>query len=197
MESILICSRALGVAFDRKSELKPRPVPWGLTTDEDAWYRCVNCPKPLSEQSGASLGPGACLVLGGPRTLAEELQKSLLGAEWAPVYGAAVEAALKRTTKDHVVVFAEPLLTCVEDCTAQGPTMAALLRSIQLLAVAQEHPRVVVLTAGAQEADVNREMGLGRGLMGSAAWGFMRSIPLEAPQLRTRVIDLPGPLVSA
>jgi len=49
-----------------------------------------------------------------------------------------------------------------------------------------------VLTAGAQEADVNREMGLGRGLMGSAAWGFMRSIPLEAPQLRTRVIDLPA-----
>ncbi|CAE7691570.1 eryA [Symbiodinium sp. CCMP2456] len=62
--------------------------------------------------------------------------------------------------------------------------MAALLRSIQVLAVAQEHPRVVVLTAGAQEADVNREMG--RGLMGAAAWGFMRSIPLEAPQLRTR-----------
>ena len=193
MESILICSRALGVAFGRKSELEPRPVPWGPRREPehaDAWFACSRCPKPLPELS-PSPASRTCLVLGGPEAFQAELQGLLgEGCEVQPPEGEAMEAALKRQPWQLVVFAASLAAVAEEDAAAQGPTMAALLRVAQV--VADMGPiRFVVLTAGAQEAAATGAMA--RGLMGSAAWGFMRSMPFEAPRLRTQLIDLPGP----
>ena len=44
-----------------------------------------------------------------------------------------------------------------------------------------------------QEADASQATSMAVGLLGAAVCGFMRSMPLEAPQLKTQVVDLSGP----
>lgn len=44
-----------------------------------------------------------------------------------------------------------------------------------------------------QEADASKATSMAVGLLGAAVCGFMRSMPLEAPQLKTQVVDLSGP----
>ncbi|CAK9055131.1 unnamed protein product [Durusdinium trenchii] len=123
-----------------------------------------------------------CLVVGG-NTLGSELQ-TLLSAERVDAAGAA--EALKKSSFKSVVFFAtssDPLLT--------GPTLGHLLEICQTLAELGR-ARLMVVTAGAQEASDAGEEQMGKGLLGAAACGFMRSMPLDAPQLKTQVVDLPA-----
>lgn len=47
--------------------------------------------------------------------------------------------------------------------------------------------------APAQEAEAgDAGDAMARGLLGAGVCGFMRSMPLEAPQLKTQVLDLSG-----
>ena len=48
------------------------------------------------------------------------------------------------------------------------------------------------MSASAQEADGAESSAMAVGLLGAAVCGFMRSMPLEAPPLKTQVLDLSG-----
>ncbi|CAJ1440834.1 unnamed protein product, partial [Effrenium voratum] len=72
----------------------------------------------------------------------------------------------------------------------EGPTLAALLRLVQGLAKAGKAVRFLVLTAGAQSAAGD----IGRGVLGAAVWGFVRSLRLELPLLQLKTVDLSSDL---
>ena len=131
-------------------------------------------------------GAGPCLVIGGG-AFGDELKK-LMETSSVAAKADELEAKIQGNTW-KTVVFAETLVA--EDPTAEGPAMAALLSAAQAAAMSPSM-RFVVLTAGAQEAEASGDF-MGRGLLGAAALGFMRSMPLEAPKLQAQVIDLTGP----
>ena len=139
---------------------------------------------PLFPRAGRELAP--CLVIGGG-AFGDELKK-LMETSSVAAKADELEAKIQGNTW-KTVVFAETLVA--EDPTAEGPAMAALLSAAQAAAMSPSM-RFVVLTAGAQEAEASGDF-MGRGLLGAAALGFMRSMPLEAPKLQAQVIDLTGP----
>ena len=52
---------------------------------------------------------------------------------------------------------------------------------------------IVYVITHPQEADASQgATSMAVGLLGAAVCGFMRSMPLEAPQLKTQVVDLSG-----
>ena len=64
----------------------------------------------------------------------------------------------------------------------QFPTFALFVQMFHLLP--NQEPQEADASQGATSMAV--------GLLGAAVCGFMRSMPLEAPQLKTQVVDLSG-----
>ena len=167
---------------------RPEKLKWNRTYhrmyhdwSQGFWFASEWRPAPLT---GPKSQAQPCLVIGGG-AFAEALRE-LIDCELQPAQADMAGALKSKAWK--MVVFAECLVA--EDPTAEGPAMAALLSAAQA-AASLGALRFVVLTAGAQEADASE--GIGKGLLGATAWGFMRSMPLEAPQLRAQVIDLTEP----
>ena len=169
---------------------RPEKLKWNRTYhrmyhdwSQGLWFASEWRAAPLPAGTSES---GPCLVIGGG-AFGDELKK-LMETSSVPAKADELEAKIQGNAW-KTVVFAETLVA--EDPTAEGPAMAALLSAAQAAAMSPQM-RFVVLTAGAQEAEASGE-GMGRGLLGAAAWGFMRSMPLEAPKLQAQVIDLTGP----
>ncbi|CAL1148755.1 unnamed protein product [Cladocopium goreaui] len=146
-------------------------------------------PSPLGEQNLPEALP--CLVIGGD-ALGPALQK-LLGEESQCVAAGEGAAALSAGSFKSVV-FLES--THAADATLEGPTLAHLLELCQAMAD-MNRLRLVVVTAGAQEAEGAPSSAMAVGLLGAAVCGFMRSMPLEAAQLKTQVLDLPSSFASS
>ncbi|CAE7626007.1 ppsA [Symbiodinium sp. CCMP2456] len=169
---------------------RPEKLNWNRTYhrmyhdwSQGLWFATEWRAAPLPSAKSES---GPCLVIGGG-AFGDELKK-LMETSSVPAKADELEAKIQGNAW-KAVIFAETLVA--EDPTAEGPAMAALLSAAQAAAMSPQM-RFVVLTAGAQEAEASGE-GIGRGLLGAAAWGFMRSMPLEAPKLQAQVIDLTGP----
>jgi 3-oxoacyl-(acyl-carrier-protein) synthase len=178
-----------GVALER-----PQKLAWNRTAhrlhdwSDGLWYSVEWRPMPLEGATNlADILP--CLVIG-TGVFTQALQAAL-GAEVEIVSASKPELIAGAVTRKTwgSVVFAEMLEA--EDSTLEGHSMAALLTASQAAAGLGRALRFVLLTAGAQEAQAASET-IGRGLLGAAASGFMRSMPLEAPQLRSQTVDLPA-----
>ena len=159
---------------------RPEKLRWNKTYhkmyhdwSQGLWFSCEWRPSPLAGPKSQAL---PCLVIGGGPFA--EAFRDLVGADncdLQPAKADAMGTALKSKAW-KAVVFAEMLVA--DDPTAEGPAMAAMLSAAQS-AASLGGLRFSVLTAGSQEAEASGE-GIGRGLLGAAAWGFMRSMPLEA-----------------
>ena len=172
---------------------RPEKLKWNRTYhrmyhewSQGLWFASEWRPAPLAGPKSQVL---PCLVVGGGAFA--EAFRELVGAEHCELQPAKADgmAAALKSKGWKAVVFAETLVA--DDPTAEGPAMAALLSAAQA-AAGLGALRFSVVTVGAQEATTSEE-GIGCGLLGAAAWGFMRSMPLEAPQLHAQVIDLTGP----
>ena len=140
-------------------------------------------PRALPEASDAP--EKATLILGGG-DYAKALQEALPGSDvFSDLSKAAKVAAALKQKEYAVLVFAEPLVA--DEPTLEGHTLTALLAALQ--AVGERKVQLLALTCGAQAAAAGG--GIGRGVVGAAVWGFVRSVRMEVPTVQTRCIDLP------
>ena len=148
---------------------------------KELWFTTVYEPAPsfcasaeIDSSEWLMIGEGAVRVV--PKAVCvgvEQLADSSL-----------VQQLLARSWK--CIIFAETLVA--EDPTLTGPTLAALLRLAQGLASQRVPAKLILLSAGAQSASG----AIGRGLLGAASWGFLRSLRLEVPSLQLRLVDITG-----
>jgi len=161
-------------------------VPWNRTPhclhdwSQGLWYSLEWQPVPLPASSPEVLLP--CLVVGGGE-VSEALQNFV--PDCSLVQPSKAVAALEEQEWSTVVF--------VATLVAQDPLLESGVIN-QLLDVARaalslgRSLRFVVATKGAQKA-CSDDSKMAAGLAGAAAWGFMRTMPWDAPKLIGQAID--------
>ncbi|CAK0879996.1 unnamed protein product [Prorocentrum cordatum] len=170
------------------SLVRADPLPWNKTPHRllgmeamarKFWYALEWRPQELTAQDAKGMLP--CLVVGNgdvARALQKTLDCDLVES------GAGLSAKLKEQ-EWATLVFAEAL--SADDPTLEGSTLADLLELCKASMGTGRSTRLAAVTIGAQSVAGGS---IGRGVVGSAIWGFVRTLPFEAPGLKVQSIDL-------